>query len=39
MTSSVVIHAHFYQPPREEPWLELIEAEPSAGYAELRYAF
>jgi alpha-amylase/alpha-mannosidase (GH57 family) len=28
---SVVIHAHFYQPPREEPWLELVEAEPSAA--------
>ncbi len=28
---SVVIHAHFYQPPREEPWLELVEREPSAA--------
>ena len=28
---SVVIHAHFYQPPREEPWLELVESEPSAA--------
>jgi len=28
---SVVIHAHFYQPPREEPWLELVEAEASAA--------
>lgn len=28
---STVIHAHFYQPPREEPWLELVEAEPSAA--------
>lgn len=28
---SVVVHAHFYQPPREEPWLELVEAEPSAA--------
>lgn len=28
---SVVIHAHFYQPPREEPWLELVEAEPTAA--------
>ena len=28
---SVVIHAHFYQPPREEPWLEQVEAEPSAA--------
>jgi len=28
---SVVIHAHFYQPPREEPWLELVEREASAA--------
>lgn len=28
---SVVIHAHFYQPPREEPWLDLLEREPSAA--------
>lgn len=28
---SVVIHAHFYQPPREEPWLELVEQEPGAA--------
>jgi hypothetical protein len=28
---SAVIHAHFYQPPREEPWLELIEREPGAA--------
>ncbi|MEO5798524.1 MAG: DUF3536 domain-containing protein [Gemmatimonadales bacterium] len=25
-----VIHGHFYQPPREEPWLELIPREPTA---------
>lgn len=30
---SVVIHGHFYQPPREEPWLEEIELEPSAAPA------
>jgi len=28
---SVVIHAHFYQPPREEPWLDQIEREASAA--------
>ncbi|MEP6591191.1 MAG: DUF3536 domain-containing protein [Gemmatimonadota bacterium] len=26
-----VIHGHFYQPPREEPWLELVPREPSAA--------
>ncbi|MFH1725593.1 MAG: glycoside hydrolase, partial [Elusimicrobiota bacterium] len=26
----VVIHGHFYQPPRENPWIEVIEKEPSA---------
>jgi alpha-amylase/alpha-mannosidase (GH57 family) len=26
----VTIHGHFYQPPRESPWLEAIEAEDSA---------
>ena len=30
---SVVIHGHFYQPPREDPWLETVEAEPSAAPA------
>lgn len=28
---SVVIHAHFYQPPREDPWLDEVETEPSAA--------
>lgn len=28
---SVVIHGHFYQPPREDPWLDLLEREPSAA--------
>jgi len=28
---SIVIHAHFYQPPREDPWLEVVEREHSAS--------
>ena len=27
---SLIIHGHFYQPPREEPWLELVPREPTA---------
>lgn len=33
MARSVVLHGHFYQPPREEPWLEQVEVEPSAAPA------
>ena len=29
--ASVVIHGHFYQPPREDPFLDEVEAEPSAA--------
>jgi alpha-amylase/alpha-mannosidase (GH57 family) len=29
-TGYVVIHGHFYQPPRENPWIEQIEEEVSA---------
>ncbi|MGE0554414.1 MAG: DUF3536 domain-containing protein [Gemmatimonadales bacterium] len=28
---SVVVHGHFYQPPREHPWLEELEREPTAA--------
>ena len=28
---SVVIHGHFYQPPREDPWLEEVPREPGAA--------
>jgi hypothetical protein len=28
---SIVIHGHFYQPPREDPFLDEVEAEPSAA--------
>jgi alpha-amylase/alpha-mannosidase (GH57 family) len=27
----VVIHGHFYQPPRENPWIEQVEMEPGAA--------
>lgn len=26
-----MVHGHFYQPPREEPWLELVPKEPTAA--------
>ena len=29
----VVVHGHFYQPPRESPWLEVVEEQPSAAPA------
>jgi alpha-amylase/alpha-mannosidase (GH57 family) len=27
----VALHGHFYQPPRENPWLDAVEVEPSAA--------
>ena len=27
----VAIHGHFYQPPRENPWLEAVEVQDSAA--------
>jgi alpha-amylase/alpha-mannosidase (GH57 family) len=27
----ICIHGHFYQPPRENPWLEKVETQPSAA--------
>jgi len=28
---SVIVHGHFYQPPREDPWFDVVEREPSAA--------
>ena len=30
MEHCICIHAHFYQPPRENPWLEAVERQESA---------
>src|SRR5262249_15324567 len=30
MERYICIHAHFYQPPRENPWLEFVEVQDSA---------
>lgn len=31
MSRSVVVHGHFYQPPRENPWTGIVEEEPTAA--------
>lgn len=28
---SLIVHQHLYQPPREDPWLEVVPVEPSAA--------
>jgi alpha-amylase/alpha-mannosidase (GH57 family) len=30
MEASLIIHGHFYQPPRENPWTDTVEREPGA---------
>ncbi len=31
MNHAIVVHGHFYQPPRENPWLESVEVQDSAA--------
>jgi alpha-amylase/alpha-mannosidase (GH57 family) len=31
LNRAIVIHGHFYQPPRENPWLEAVEVQDSAA--------
>ncbi len=31
VTRFVCVHGHFYQPPRENPWLDVIDTQPSAA--------
>lgn len=32
-TRYIIIHGHFYQPPRENPWIDIVERQPSAAPA------
>ncbi len=32
-TKYIIIHGHFYQPPRENPWIDIVERQPSAAPA------
>jgi alpha-amylase/alpha-mannosidase (GH57 family) len=29
--ASAIVHCHFYQPPREDPWRDVVDAEPTAA--------
>ena len=31
MTRYICLHGHFYQPPRENPWLDVVDEQPSAA--------
>lgn len=31
--SNIIVHGHFYQPPREDPWLNIVLLDPSAAPA------
>jgi hypothetical protein len=31
LNRAIVVHGHFYQPPRENPWLESVEVQDSAA--------